>query len=322
MKSCTHSTVGGGPQVAAMRLHYRTPDGQPHPTSLRLGGKERRNNLINIFSLRSMSRKTTGLGAQQLAEVSRTRRKPLMLGTIACLALVFVMAFVISLPAESQPSSVAGGTASDGPGDAASWTTGNKVAVGTSADTTSKVWFTVAKGVTTEIFYPRLDVPNMQDMQYIVTDGSTFVDLERDATNHVISMPDEIALEYTITNTDKRATPKYRITNTYITDPSQNTLLIRTRFQSLDGGTYRLYLLANPSMAGGGANDNAWWDGTHAALMASGTENLFGSPTTVVSALKVAAPNDFIEHDNGYAGRASDCLVDLKNHLALNNQFD
>jgi len=196
--------------------------------------------------------------------------------TIAYLVLVFVAAFVISLPAESQPSSVTGGTASDGPGDAASWTTGNKVAVGTSADTTSKVWFTVAKGVTTEIFYPRLDVPNMQDMQYIVTDGSTFVDLERDATNHAISMPDEMALEYTITNTDKRSTPKYRITNTYITDPSQNTLLIRTRFQSLDGGTYQLYVLENPSIAGGGANDNAWWDGVNSALVASGTETLFG----------------------------------------------
>jgi glucoamylase len=52
----------------------------------------------------------------------------------------------------------------------------------------------------------------MQDMQYIVTDGSSFVDLERDATTHVVSMPDEKALEYTITNTDTRTTPKYRIT--------------------------------------------------------------------------------------------------------------
>ena len=70
-----------------------------------------------------------------------------MRSTTACLVLVFVTAFVIPLPVESQASFVAGGTASDGPGDAASWTTGNKVAVGTSADTTSKVWFTVAKGV-------------------------------------------------------------------------------------------------------------------------------------------------------------------------------
>ena len=219
-----------------------------------------------------------------------------------------VVALVASAPVQSP---LAAGSASDGPGDTAAWTTGNKLAVGTSADTTSKVWFTVANGITSEIFYPRLDVPNMQDMQYIVTDGSTFVDLERDATDHVVSMPDEKALEYTVTNTDKRATPKYRITNTYITDPSRNTLLIRTRFQSLDGGTYRLYLLENPSMAGGGANDNAWWDAANAALLSSGTETLFGSLTTVVSALKVASPNGFVAHDNGYAGMTSDCYVDL-----------
>jgi glucoamylase len=243
---------------------------------------------------------------------------------IAGLGIVFaaVAALVVSAPVESQTSGPAGETASDGPGDTAAWTTGNKLAVGTSADTTGKVWFTVAKGITSEIFYPRLDVPNMQDMQYVVTDGSTFVDLERDATNHVVSMPDEKALEYTVTNTDKRATPKYRITNTYITDPDRNTLLIRTRFQSLDGGSYRLYLLENPSMAGGGANDNAWWDGTNSALIASGTENLFGSSTTVVSALKVASPNGFIAHDNGYARAASDCYVDLAAHKVLNNQFD
>ena len=116
-----------------------------------------------------------------------------------------------------------------------------------------------------------------------------------------------------------RQTP---ITNTYITDRDRNTLLIRTRFQSLDGGTYRLYLLENPSMAGGGGNDNAWWDGTNSALMSSGAETLFGSSTTVFSALKVASPNGFVAHDNGYAGKASDCYVDLKADKVLNNQFD
>jgi glucoamylase len=233
--------------------------------------------------------------------------------------LVALVALALVQPHEMA---LAAGTASDGPGGAASWTTGNKLAVGTSAEKTSKVWFTTASGITSEVFYPRLDIPNMQDMQYIVTDGSTFVDLERDATKHEISMPDERALEYTVINTDKRATPKYRITNTYITDPSRNTLLIRTRFQSLDGNSYRLYLLENPSMAGGGANDNAWWDGTNSALMSSGTETLFGSSTTVVSVLKVASPNDFVAHENGYAGAASDCYVNLREEKVLNNQFD
>ena len=65
----------------------------------------------------------------------------------------------------------------------------------------------MAKGITSEVFYPRLDVPNMEDMQYVVTDGSTFVDLERDATSHAISMPSEKALEYTVTNTDRGHRP-------------------------------------------------------------------------------------------------------------------
>jgi glucoamylase len=223
---------------------------------------------------------------------------------------------------QSQTPDAHSAVASDGPGGAASWTTGNKLAVGTSAGLDSKVWFTVAKGITSEVFYPRLDVPNMEDMQYVVTDGSTFVDLERDATSHAISMPSEKALEYTVTNTDERPSARYRITSTYITDPSRNTLLIRTRFESLDGGSYRLYLLANPSIAGGGANNAAWWDITNSALMASGTRSLFGSPMTVVSALKVGSPNVFVGSDNGYAAMASDCNVELHRTMTLVTRFD
>src|SRR5919199_296834 len=224
-------------------------------------------------------------------------------GDMRFLALTAAAAVVLTMASAASAS----GTATDGPGGGASWATGNKVALGTSATTTGKVWFTVAKGITSEVFYPRADVPNVQDMQYVVSDGSTFVDLERDATNHAVSMPDEKALEYTVTNT-------------YVTDPAQHTLLIRTRFQSLDGGTYRLYLLLNPSMAGGGGNDSAWWDGTNGALLASGTETLFGSSLTAVSALK--ASSGFLAHDDGFSGRPSDCYVDLSADKVLNNQFD
>jgi glucoamylase len=155
-------------------------------------------------------------------------------------ALALALIFATPALAQSQTPDAQDAAATDGPGGAASWTTGNKLAVGTSAGLDSKVWFTVARGITSEVFYPRLDVPNMEDMQYVITDGSTFVDLERDATSHAISMPSEKALEYTVTNTDRRPSPKYRITNTYIADPSRDSLLIRTRFESLDGGVYQL----------------------------------------------------------------------------------
>jgi hypothetical protein len=141
------------------------------------------------------------------------RRKSVFEGV----ALGVVLAFASPALAQSQSSDSQGLAASDGPGSAASWTTGNKLAVGASATTDSKVWFTVAKGIVSETFYPRLDVPNMQDMQYVITDGSTFVDLERDATSHAVSMSTEKALEYTGTNTDTRPSARYRITGSVAT---------------------------------------------------------------------------------------------------------
>ena len=84
------------------------------------------------------------------------------------------LALALATPAlvRAQPSGAQGQAAGDGPGGPAAWTTGNKLAVGASAGVDSKVWFTVAKGITSEVFYPRLDIPNMEDMQYVVTDGT------------------------------------------------------------------------------------------------------------------------------------------------------
>ncbi|MEV4053058.1 hypothetical protein AB0J55_17885 [Amycolatopsis sp. NPDC049688] len=64
-------------------------------------------------------------------------------------------------------TALASGTATDCCGGGASWATGNKSALGTAATTGSPVWFTVANGVTSEVFYPRADVPNMQDIRVI-----------------------------------------------------------------------------------------------------------------------------------------------------------
>jgi glucoamylase len=210
----------------------------------------------------------------------------------------------------NAPAARAAGEAPGAPGGGSSWTTGEKVAIGTSADPTSKVWFTAANGITTEVFYPRADVPNVQDLQYAVTDGSTFVDFERDATTHAVTMPDEKALEYTITNTAKNG--RYRLTNTYVTDPAGATLLVRTRFQSLDGGSYRLYTVYNPSLGGGAAGDTGGWDAAGGALVAS--------DAGVGSALK--ASTGFVDHSTGYSASASDGYADLAANRRLTNRYD
>src|SRR5713101_433139 len=49
MKGCALSAISSRPQPAAVRLHNGTADGQPHATALRLGGKERRKDLIHLL---------------------------------------------------------------------------------------------------------------------------------------------------------------------------------------------------------------------------------------------------------------------------------
>src|SRR5467141_2884115 len=58
MKSYAPSTIGAGPQLPAMRLHNGTADGQPHATALRLGGKERRKDLIHLLHWQPHARVT------------------------------------------------------------------------------------------------------------------------------------------------------------------------------------------------------------------------------------------------------------------------
>src|SRR5439155_18881781 len=243
----------------------------------------------------------SGVGAMTRLRV----RRLLAAGAVAAVAAAVL---------GGTPWAYAAGEAPGAPGGGSSWTSGDKIAVGTAASTASTVWFSAAAGVTTEVFYPRADIPSVQDLQYMVTDGVTFTDLERDATTHAVSMPDERALEYTVTNTARSG--RYRLTNTYVTDPDRATLLVRTRFQSLDGGTYRLFVLYNPSLAGGGANDPGGWDAGAGALVASDP----GPPQPVASALKASV--GFLAHSTGYSATASDGYTDLAAHRALTNQYD
>ena len=202
----------------------------------------------------------------------------------------------------SSPGSAAAADAAPGaPGGSSSWTTGAKQGVGTATTAASKVWYTLADGVLSEVYYPQVDVADVQDLQLIVTDGSTFTDLERDATTHRVELADPRALTYRQINTDTDG--RYRITKTYATDPARSSLLVDVRVDSLDGGRYTAYVLYNPSLANSGQHDSASSSGS--ALLAHDTS----TNTTVATAL-VAQPA-FDAVSSGFSG-ASDGWTDLR----------
>src|SRR5215213_3385554 len=138
----------------------------------------------------------------------------------------------------------------------AHWPTAAKNGFGTSNSLNSKVWFTLADGVMTEVFYPTLDVPNVQMLQLHVVTGAK-VQTEVDDTVHRLELPNPNSLTFRQVNTAKSG--QYTITKTYITDPRRNTVLIDVNFNSRT--TAQLHVYYDPSLNNSGMHDLAWTDG-------------------------------------------------------------
>jgi len=84
-------------------------------------------------------------------------------------------------PPDHQDTSPAPGA----PGVDPTWSSSAKDAVGT-AHGSSRVWFTVGHGIVNEIYWPRVDAPQVRDLGFIVADGAGFwSEVKRDAESDV-----------------------------------------------------------------------------------------------------------------------------------------
>jgi len=142
-----------------------------------------------------------------------------------------------------------------GPGNDAHWPTAAKDGFGTANMIASKVWFTLCDGVLSEVFYPTLDVPNVQMLQLIVVGAN--VETESQDTTHRIEVLDPRALTFRQINTARRGS--YTITKTYVTDPERNTVLIDIQFASRMAAS--VYVYYDPSLNNSGMHDSAWTEG-------------------------------------------------------------
>src|SRR3954470_20361228 len=158
--------------------------------------------------------------------------------SLRAIAAVTAAACWFAAPASAQ-------TAAPGaPGASANWTTGNKQGLGTSVGPDSKVWFTLSDGALSEVYYPSGDRANVRSLEFAVTDGTSFVDRESTDTTHAVRLVDQRSLTYEQVNTAKSG--RYRITKTYVTDPTRNVTLMRVTFEPLVAGDYKLFALFDP----------------------------------------------------------------------------
>ena len=241
---------------------------------------------------------------------------------------------VVTAPAYAgtTASPTQAGVAPGAPGAASYFDLARKDCVGTAADRGSKVWYTVAGGVLSDVYEPTIDNTDVSTLQYIVTDGSTFTDLQtRDMTYTVAVDPSGMAC--TVTSTD--AKHGFRLITTYITDPASDTVLMQTSLKNAPGSaapnlkSLHLYarLDAHVNGNGGGGSQNA---GANSGVVDTSTGApvpVIFSTNTVTNAVNrdyavptymaLAASPAVQGASVGYAGTASDGLTQLDTTHAL-----
>jgi glucoamylase len=158
---------------------------------------------------------------------------------------------------------LAQGSAPGAPGANATWNESNVQGFADSLGSASKVWYTLGNGELENVFYPQTDTPDTFGLQYIVTDGSAFTATETANTSHVISLADSTSLVWQQVNT--AANGDFKITKTYIADPSRSVVLIQTTFDNLSSTPLQLYAdylpqLNNDGMGNTGGTDSASGD--------------------------------------------------------------
>jgi len=199
------------------------------------------------------------------------------------------------------------------PGIEPKWTQGNKEGVGTSPFAESKVWFTLFRGVVTEVYYPLIDHPQIRDLQYLVSDGRSFFHEEK---RHLVSQTERMSnhgLGYRIASADPAG--RYRLEKEVIAHPRLPVVLMQTRL--VRGPTapedLSLYALLAPHL------DVAGWGNNAYVVELAGRALLVAERNGTWLALGATRP--FRRLSCGYVGQ-SDGWTDLSDNYQMDYEFD
>jgi glucoamylase len=141
------------------------------------------------------------------------------------------------------------------PGIAPTWTSSAKDIVGTSLGG-SRTWFTIGFGIINEVYYPRVDVPQIRDLGFIVADGNGFWCEIKRLKDYELTLPQPGVPAPTIVHRHQRFTLTIRV----VPDASRDALLIDVVLEGDEA--LQPYVLLAPHLGGSGHNNDAA-AGTH-----------------------------------------------------------
>jgi glucoamylase len=197
-----------------------------------------------------------------------------------------------------------------GPGLAPTWCSSDKEVVGCSLGM-SRLWFTIGGGIINEVYYPRVDIPQIRDLGFIVADGAGFwVEVKR-MWQHDVQLANLASPAVRIVHRHERFELELRVTPC----DDRDVLLIEV---TLSGDpTLRPYALIAPHLGGTGLGNRA------AVVEYGGRRALTAEQGPFGLALVAATPTQgegFGRAGAGYVGE-NDGWQDFHHHGAMTWEY-
>jgi glucoamylase len=198
------------------------------------------------------------------------------------------------------------GEAPGDPGMPSNWCAADKQLVGSTLGF-ARVWFTIGQGILNEVYYPRLDIPQLRDLGFLVADGKGFwVEVKRIGDCRVeCAAPGVPAVRIVHTH------PRFTLTQRIVPEPDRDVLLIEV---DLAGDPdLSLYVLLAPHLGGSGRNNVAEVGERHGRRVLWAQQGPFGLALAAVDARQRDALG---AASAGYSG-STDGWQDFHYHGAL-----
>lgn len=193
------------------------------------------------------------------------------------------------------------------------WARSAKSGVGCAASAGSRLWFTLSRGIVTEIFYPSVDQPAIRDFGLLVTDSRGFFSQEENDCAVDTRMAEPGVPFYSIENSHTGG--RYRIFKEILVDPMGDVLLQRIKLVPLTGNLedLRLFVLLTPHLGDKGKGNSG------RVKAYRGTDLLAAQREENALALASSAP--WKCRTVGYVGPL-DAWHDIQEHGKITREFD
>ena len=196
------------------------------------------------------------------------------------------------------------------PGVLSNWCIGAKQVVGTSLGP-GRVWFTVGQGILNEIYYPRVDIPQVRDLGFIVADGQGFWQEVKQVRDCHVECVEAGVPAVTVVHRH----PRFTLTQRIVSEPNRDVILVEIILEG-DAGLQPYVLLA-PHLGATGKNNMAEVGYFRGRRVLWARQGPFGLALAAVDAHQQDALGP---GSAGYSGR-SDGWQDFSRYGRMKNRY-